>query len=79
MNRDTTSVLPFEEAHWDLTPGRTVLVIIDPQNDFLHSEGWYAEKDIDISHMQRIIEPLKQLIDDCRAKNIPIALRQPCS
>ncbi len=76
MNRDTTSVLPFEEAHWDLTPGRTVLVIIDPQNDFLHSEGWYAEKDIDISHMQRIIEPLKQLIDDCRAKNIPIVWTQ---
>ncbi len=72
MSNDTTSTVPFDEAHWDLTPGRTVLVIIDPQNDFLHPEGWYAEKGIDISHMQRSIEPLKQLIKDCRAKNIPI-------
>jgi nicotinamidase-related amidase len=72
MSSDTTSTTPFEEAHWDLTPGRTVLVIIDPQNDFLHLEGWYAEKGIDIGHMRRTIEPLKQLIKDCRAKNIPI-------
>ncbi len=72
MSNDTTSTVPFGEAHWDLTPGRTVLVIIDPQNDFLHLEGWYAEKGIDIDHMRRTIEPLKQLIKDCRAKNIPI-------
>jgi nicotinamidase-related amidase len=72
MSSDTTSTTPFEEAHWDLTPGRTVLVIIDPQNDFLHLEGWYSEKGIDIGHMRRTIEPLKQLIKDCRAKNIPI-------
>ena len=72
MSSDTTSTVPFEEAHWDLMPGRTILVIIDPQNDFLHPKGWYAEKDIDISHMRRIIEPLKYLVVDCRAKNIPI-------
>jgi len=72
MRSDKISTVPFEEAHWDLTPGRTVLVIIDPQNDFLHPEGWYAEKDIDIRHMRRIIEPLKQLITDCHAKSIPI-------
>ncbi len=72
MSSDTTSAVPFEEAHWDLMPGRTILVIIDPQNDFLHPKGWYAEKDIDISHMRRIIEPLKYLVVDCRAKNIPI-------
>ena len=72
MSSDTTSTVPFDEAHWDLTPGRTVLVIIDPQNDFLHLKGWYAEKGIDIDHMRRTIEPLKQLIEDCRAKNIPI-------
>lgn len=72
MSSDTQLTTPFEEAHWDLTPGRTVLVIIDPQNDFLHPEGWYAEKDIDISHMRKTIGPLKQLIVDCRAKNIPI-------
>ncbi len=68
-HRDT---VPFEAAHWDLTPGGTVLVIIDPQNDFLHPEGWYAQKGIDISHMRRMIEPTQQLLKDARAKNIPV-------
>ena len=45
--------IPFETVTWDLVPGRTVVVVIDPQNDFLHSDGWYAQKGIDISHMRR--------------------------
>jgi nicotinamidase-related amidase len=72
MNSETTSTAPFEEAHWDLNPGRTVLVIIDPQNDFLHPDGWYAQKGIDIEHMRRMIEPTRQLLKDVRAKNIPV-------
>jgi ureidoacrylate peracid hydrolase len=72
MNNDTSSTIPFETAHWDIAPGRTVLVVIDPQNDFLHPEGRYAEKGIDIAHMQRVIEPLKQVLKDVRAKNIPV-------
>ncbi len=63
---------PYEAAHWDLTPGGTVLVVIDPQNDFLHPDGWYAQQGIDIEHMQRMIEPTRQLLDDVRARNIPI-------
>jgi nicotinamidase-related amidase len=65
-------VTPFEEAHWDLVPGRTAVVVIDPQNDFLHADGWYATQGIDVSHMQRCIEPLKTLLADARKKNIPI-------
>ena len=63
---------PFETVRWDLSPGRTVLVVIDPQNDFLHADGWYAQQGIDISHMQRIIEPTRQLLEDVQAKNIPV-------
>ena len=63
---------PFETVRWDLNPGRTVLVVIDPQNDFLHADGWYAQQGIDISHMQRIIEPTRQLLEDVQAKNIPV-------
>lgn len=63
---------PFETVRWDLNPGRTVLVVIDPQNDFLHADGWYAQQGIDISHMQRIIEPTRQLLEDAQAKNIPV-------
>ena len=66
------STTPFETVQWDLVPGRTVIVVIDAQNDFLHDKGWYAEKGIDISHMQRSIEPIKQLLDAARKKDIPI-------
>ena len=63
---------PFEEARWDLVPGRTVLVCIDLQNDFLHPQGWYASRGIDIAHMRRVVEPTRQLLADARAKNVPV-------
>ena len=34
MTSDESLTTPFEEAHWDLVPGHTALVVIDPQNDF---------------------------------------------
>ncbi len=72
MESEAPSTTPFEVAHWDLTPGRTALVVIDPQNDFLHPDGWYARKGIDIEHMRRTIKPTQQLLHDVRAKNIPV-------
>ena len=63
---------PYETVRWDLVPGRTVLVVIDAQNDFLHEAGWYATKGVDIAHMQRSIQPIQDLVQAARAKNIPV-------
>ena len=63
---------PFEEVSWDLVPKRTAVGVIDPQNDFLHQDGWYRQQGIDISHMRRTIDPTRQLLTDARAKGIPI-------
>ena len=63
---------PFAAARWDLVPGRTAVVVIDPQNDFLHEDGWYAQKGIDISHMRRIVEPTKELVAAARAKRVAV-------
>jgi ureidoacrylate peracid hydrolase len=63
---------PFALARWDLVPGRTALVVIDPQNDFLHNDGWYAKSGVDISHMQRTIAPTRALVAAARAKRIPV-------
>jgi len=60
------------EGSWALVPGRTVHVVIDDQNDFLHPEGWYAHNGIDISHMQRVIEPTRLLNEECRRRGVPI-------
>ena len=63
---------PFALVRWELVPGRTVLVLIDLQNDFLHDEGWYAQHGIDISHMRRVIEPTHRLLEAARAAEVPV-------
>ena len=63
---------PYEEVRWDLVPGQTAIVVIDPQNDFLHDEGWYARQGIDIAHMRRCIEPIEALVAAARKKNVPV-------
>lgn len=66
------SIDPFVNTHWRLIPGRTALVVIDPQNDFLHPDGWYAKKGVDISHMRSSIEPTKRLVRAARARRVPV-------
>jgi ureidoacrylate peracid hydrolase len=62
----------YDPAAWDLVPGHTAHVVIDDQNDFLHPDGWYATHEMDIAHMQRVIEPTKRLNVECRARGVPI-------
>src|SRR5579859_3798815 len=66
------STTPFSHVAWDLEPGRTALVLVDPQNDFLHPEGWYAQSGVDISHMRRVIEPIKALVAEARRRDVPV-------
>ncbi len=66
------SVEPFALAHWNLVPGHTALVVIDPQNDFLHEKGWYATSGVDIAHMRRTIAPTRRLVEAARARRIPV-------
>jgi ureidoacrylate peracid hydrolase len=68
--------VPFERSSFSLVPGRTVHVVVDDQNDFLHPDGWYAQSGIDISHMQRVIEPTKALNEECRRRAVPIVWTQ---
>ena len=63
---------PFEVTRWELVPRRTAVVIIDPQNDFLHPDGQYAKAGVDISHMRRTIEPITRLAAAARARSVPI-------
>jgi nicotinamidase-related amidase len=63
---------PFAPVRWDLVPGRTTLLLIDLQNDFLHPAGWYAKNGIDISHMRRVIEPTHRLLAAARAAGVAV-------
>lgn len=62
----------FDPSAWRLIRGRTVHVVIDDQNDFLHPDGWYATHEIAIEHMRRVIEPTRRLNDECRRRGVPI-------
>ncbi|MFN0155425.1 MAG: cysteine hydrolase family protein [Gaiella sp.] len=62
----------YDPSAWRLVPGRTVHVVVDDQNDFLHPDGWYATHEMDISHMRRVIEPTKILNAECRRRGVPI-------
>jgi ureidoacrylate peracid hydrolase len=70
------STTPFSHVAWDLEPGRTALVLIDPQNDFLHPDGWYGQSGVDISHMRRVIEPIKALVAEARRRDVPVIWTQ---
>lgn len=63
---------PYAPVRWDLVPGHTVLALIDLQRDFLHPDGWYAQSGIDISHMRRVIEPTRRLLDSARRAGVPV-------
>jgi nicotinamidase-related amidase len=63
---------PYAKTTWDLEQGRTALVNIDPQNDFLHPEGWYAKSGVDIAHMRRVIDPTITLLHEARDRAIPV-------
>ena len=66
------STPPFSPVAWDLEPRRTAVVVIDPQNDFLHPDGWYAQRGVDIAHMRRVIEPIKALVSEARQRDVPV-------
>ena len=67
----------FDPSAWRLAPARTVHVVIDDQNDFLHPDGWYATHEIDIAHMRRVIEPTKVLNEECRRARGPDRVDAP--
>jgi len=63
---------PFARASFPLVPGKTAIVNIDFQNDFLHPEGWYARSGVDIAHMRRSLEPTRRLLAEARRHGVPV-------
>lgn len=66
------SAQPYALASWRLTPGRTALIVIDMQNDFLSPDGWYAQAGVDIGHMRRAVAPTQSLVRAARAAGVPV-------
>ena len=72
MQRSYAGADPFALTRFDTPPGRTALVVIDMQNDFLHPKGWYARQGIDVAHMRAAIAPTAALVREARARGVPV-------
>jgi nicotinamidase-related amidase len=55
-----------------LDPATTALVLIDMQNDFCASDGFYARAGRDIAALNAVIAPLGALLDRARAAGLTI-------
>ena len=70
LNRYPSYPETFSEL--ELLKEKTALIIIDMQNDFLHPQGGFAKKGVDVSGAAKLIPLVKQVADSCRQAGIPV-------
>ena len=51
---------------------KTLLIVVDMQNDFCHPDGWLAHIGVDVSPARQPISALQTLLPQLRAHSIPI-------
>lgn len=54
-----------------LDPATTALIVIDMQNAFCHPGGTLGISGVNVEPAQRIIPPVRKLIESCRAAGLP--------
>jgi ureidoacrylate peracid hydrolase len=66
--------LPPKAVHLDALPQcitldivRSVLVVVDMQNDFCHPKGWFGQKGMSVNAMRKPIHTIAALLPDWRA------------
>ncbi len=55
-----------------LDPGSAALLVIDMQNAFCHPEGTLGDSGVNVAPVQEIYEPMAQLIEACKAADLPV-------
>lgn len=53
-------------------PGKSALLVVDLQNDFLHEKGVHAKNGVDIMGLRRKLPDCVRLADFCRAHRITV-------
>lgn len=67
----------YNELEEIIEPSHTAVLVIDQQNDFCHSRGYYAdEMGLDVSMTQSINEPINQLTAAARSKGAMVIFTQ---
>lgn len=64
--------LATETKKLRLDLAKAAMLVIDMQNDFCHPDGWLAHIGVDVTPARAPIDPLKTLLPQLRAAQIPI-------
>ncbi len=67
---------PLTSSEIELDPKECALLIIDMQNDFLHPEGVFAKRKVDVSGAREIVKPLAGAADACRRAGMKVVYTQ---
>ena len=59
-----------------LVPEETALLVVDMQNAFCHPEGTLGISGVDVAPAQATIEPVRRLVEACRAAGLPVIWTQ---
>lgn len=62
----------FSNLSERVDPGHTALLVIDVQNDFIHSDGFIARQGRDQTYKQEIVPRLLWLIERSREHGVPV-------
>jgi len=63
---------PEEATSLELDKGKLALLVVDMQNMFVHPEGVFASRGVDLSGARKLIEPVKEIARACREIGIPV-------
>jgi ureidoacrylate peracid hydrolase len=61
-----------DERFFQREPGDFALIVIDMQNDYCHPEGIFAKEWIKAFNVELIVERIKNTMEFCKSKRIPI-------
>ncbi len=59
--------LPF-----DFSPSRTILAVVDMQNDFVHPKGILGKEGVFVDGFERFVSKVGTLMEACRVKGLPV-------
>jgi len=76
--RSTPHTIPAEPFDYPFAPGRTALVVIDMQRDFVEPGGFGASLGNDVTRLHAAIAPIAALLAAWRARGWPVLHTREC-
>jgi len=64
--------VPSTPQSVDIDLAASALIVVDMQNDFIHPDGWFAGKGIDLSPIRSVIPSVERLTAGLRRADIPV-------